>query len=344
MGVLVTGMHRSGTSAIARWLDTLGVGGASSGDFPMDRANPRGLYELQDVVALNDRWLGVLGGSWWAPPVVKEQTWRSMAPDSVDADRATLPAFTGESSNWLLKDPRISLLLPLWDRLLLTRSPVVVGLRAPREVAMSLHVRNGTTFRRGLALWAFYNQQLLDHLHARRSIVIDFESALAEPAAMLDATARFLQDLGIPVPAARVDAALAELEPKLRRNVGSPLDGTAEALARDLDDVYESLRKRHLGSAPGGTAPLPDWAAEAIDELGEFWGVQVQRDIATTEGRIARQERDIARHERDIAHRERDIAAGQVQRLNERRLVTRARSGLRWIRGRSGPRDHHDAT
>jgi hypothetical protein len=73
MGLIVTGMHRSGTSAVARVVKALGF---ESGGELMEAApdNPRGFFEREDVMNINDRWLSSLGGSWWAPPLTSQAT------------------------------------------------------------------------------------------------------------------------------------------------------------------------------------------------------------------------------------------------------------------------------
>lgn len=110
MAVLLTGMHRSGTSMLAQWVDELGVPAAPGAPFPVNTANAEGLYELQDVVACNDGWLAELGGAWDAPPATTAQTWRALGPYALEDTRANLPALKAAGGDWYLKDPRLCLL------------------------------------------------------------------------------------------------------------------------------------------------------------------------------------------------------------------------------------------
>lgn len=287
MGVLIAGMHRSGTSMVGQWADDLGLSSGAGAHLEATSANPRGLYERADVVAFNDRWLGVLGGSWWAPPFVKEQTWRSIDEAALEVDRRALDLFRPGQPAWYAKDPRLSLLLPLWDRLTLQRLPVVVGVRPPRDVAMSLHVRNGFTLRRGLALWIAYNRNLFRQASGRRVLVLDLGSAMAEPRTAVAALADFLGEVtGDPA------AIAADVRPDLIRQQQPALPGYAERLAVDLDEVYAELRSQHATPQEGAEQrlSLPDWAAEALDELSEFWDLQVRRDMAESQVRDARTE------------------------------------------------------
>lgn len=280
MGLLIAGMHRSGTSMVAQWTDRLGVPMVPGTDFAESGGNARGLFETTEVVALDDQWLGVLGGSWWAPPPVREQTWRSIDESALDTARSSVRQILPGGSRWFIKDPRISLLLPLWDRLLLSRQPVAVGVRPHRDVAMSLHVRNGTRFRRGLAIWWAYNRSVARHGGNRPSVVIDYDRSLADPDHAVGAFARFLADVGMPTDPEQVAEVVGGIEPTLRRQHVESLDGTAERLAADLDPHYEALAAAHGAALPVELPPTPDWVEEALDELSEFWDVNVRLDMA----------------------------------------------------------------
>ena len=65
MSVIITGMHRSGTSATARVVDDFGLGAGSEATELAAPDNPRGFFERRDVNDFNDASLSRLGGSWW---------------------------------------------------------------------------------------------------------------------------------------------------------------------------------------------------------------------------------------------------------------------------------------
>jgi hypothetical protein len=69
MGVLVLGMHRSGTSALAGALEAMGFDlGPEDDVMPADIGNPEGYFELLSVVRANDDLLARFGGRWDSPP------------------------------------------------------------------------------------------------------------------------------------------------------------------------------------------------------------------------------------------------------------------------------------
>ena len=249
MGLLIAGMHRSGTSMVAQWTDRLW--GPDGARHRLRRKWWQRSRTVRDNRGrrLDDQWLGVLGGSWWAPHragtdlALHRRTIPGHGPIVGSADSARRIALVHQ-------DPRISLLLPLWDRLLLSRQPVAVGVRPHREVAMSLHVRNGTRFRRGLAIWWAYNGSVARHGGNRPSVVIDYDRSLADPDHAVGAFARFLADVGMPTDPEQVAEVVGGIEPTLRRQHVESLDGTAERLAADLDPHYEALAAAHGAALP----------------------------------------------------------------------------------------------
>lgn len=270
---------------LAQWVQGFGITSGTGAQFPLDSANPRGLHERQDVIGFNDHWLKVLGGSWWAPPRVREQTWRSINSELLSVARTELDYFHADYSQWFVKDPRLSLLLPLWDRLALQRLPVIIGLREPREVAMSLNVRSGTTLRRGLALWLAYNRAIFEHLGGRSALVVDANTAMHDPYAASVEVAVFCESAGLVTDSSKVNVIAENVEPALIRNRVQRLEGSAERLAADLDDTYHALARRHLrpeNDSPE-SIPLPDWAREALEESTEVWDLIVRNEILTSE-------------------------------------------------------------
>lgn len=272
MAVIITGMHRSGTSMVAQWAAESGLSMGNGPTFDTDAANPRGLYERRDVVAFDDAWLADLGGCWWAPPFVTEERWRALDDHRLEAARGELDLFDPDQKRWFVKDPRLALLLPLWDRLCLRRLPVVVVVRPPREVAMSLHVRNGMTLRRGLALWVAYNRAVFKRTHQRQVLVLDLPATLAEPEAAQQVLREFVSG----------DTGPIEVEPGLVRQGSRPLPGYAERLATDLDQMYAKAAALHAvpGTELGNPIEVPDWAEETLAELSGQWRLQTRlRDL-----------------------------------------------------------------
>ena len=143
MALIVTGVHRSGTSMIAGLLSKLEIPMGEGAVMNAAPENPEGFFERIDVMQLNDSVLKRLGGSWQAPPNLGPESWFSIDQNALAHYRSSIDLFSGRFNSWFVKDPRISLILPIWDRLALTNLSLIFAVRNPQSVAQSLHLRNG---------------------------------------------------------------------------------------------------------------------------------------------------------------------------------------------------------
>ena len=157
--VCITGMHRSGTSLLARVVNLLGVDlgapGALMGPGP---DNPAGYWENRAIKELDDEVLAHLGGAWDQPPLL-EAGWELDAGLDPFRDRAREILgrdFAGPAAGPVgCKEPRLCLLHPFW-RTVVPISHTVVVVRHPTEVVASLVRRNGMDPGQGAVLWLRY--------------------------------------------------------------------------------------------------------------------------------------------------------------------------------------------
>lgn len=156
VGILVMGMHRSGTSALTRVLNLFGC------DLPKTLmesrvGNETGHWESQPIMSFNDALLASAGTQWddWLPfnsrwydsPVYAEYLSRG---------RSVLREELGDSPLFVVKDPRICRIGRYWLDLLVAEnmSPrVVIPIRNPLEVARSLKARDGMHPAYAQLLW-----------------------------------------------------------------------------------------------------------------------------------------------------------------------------------------------
>lgn len=153
---VVLGMHRSGTSSVAGALVLLGATPPRT-LMPPRPENPKGFWESERIMVVNDRILAHFGSSWrdWRPLGLEGLTGKA-----ADALRAlaldTLDAEFGGADSIVLKDPRICRLYPFWRGVLEAAGyePLVVSpIRPPIEVAASLTTRDAVSQAEGLRLW-----------------------------------------------------------------------------------------------------------------------------------------------------------------------------------------------
>jgi hypothetical protein len=160
--VCIVGMHRSGTSLVARMLNLLGVHlGPDEFVLRTGDDNPKGYWEHRLFVEVNETILARFGGSWDAPPAFPADWPRSSRlGDLRDKARALMQASFAGRPLWGWKDPRTCLTLPFWQDLI---GPMryVMCVRNPRGVAASLARRNAMRVEDADRLWLAHTEASL---------------------------------------------------------------------------------------------------------------------------------------------------------------------------------------
>jgi hypothetical protein len=219
--LFILGMHRSGTSALSRVINLLGaeLGGrlmAAASD------NERGFWEHESAVQIHEDLLRQLGHGWQDGTPLPEG-WQEMeaAQDAskqlaalIDLDFLTAPL-------WAIKDPRLSLLFPLWLPLLKERGMqphCIIAWRNPMEVAASLQKRDAMDENAALLCWLAYTLESMRHALPHPHAIIAYDDLLKDWRISM---AKLGKDLGLNWPktpsevGAEIDAFLA---PELRHH------------------------------------------------------------------------------------------------------------------------------
>jgi len=256
--LVVLGMHRSGTSALARSCNLLGVDLGS--DFiPTQDDNRAGFWEDAGVKEADDLALASHGLLWDDVRPLPDPWHDGFGGAEVRARlRATLDALASRGPLCGVKDPRISRLLPLWLPLLEevgARPGFVIALRDPAAVARSLARRDAVGEARALLLWLRYSLEAERHTRGHRRAFVCFDDLLQDWRAALGNVARAL-DIVWPVPFDAAASALGTfLDPELRHHAPAPPpDG--DGLARLAHDAFVALRALRDGDAPELRAEL----------------------------------------------------------------------------------------
>ena len=234
IAVVVLGAGRSGTSAITRALQAIGV---ELGDDlrPGGGKNPTGFFEDQALLELNKRLkraLGIRGDSvrliepreWDAPAV---RTLRERAGETIRERFGRMPL-------WGYKYGRTLRLLPFWRAVyeeLGLDVRYVVALRNPLSVARSrsaLDERRGTQEKSDLE-WLVNVVPYLRDVRERPFVVVDYDLVMGEPAPQLE---RIAARLHLPRGPAFAESVRAYAEEFLRPGMRHSRF-TADDLARD---------------------------------------------------------------------------------------------------------------
>ena len=234
--ICVTGMHRSGTSLVARLVNLLGVDFGPEDDLVGPAPdNPTGFWEAEPLRVINDHVLQTLGGSWVHPPPVLEPGWEQ-APRLNAHRKSGLEALNHLFDNspvvaW--KDPRLSLTLPFWR----TVSPIshtVLVVRSPRDVAASLAKRNGFASEQSAELWLRYVAAAW--VNDPHHIKVSYDRVLEEPRGE---AMRLAEALGLAEPSADQLKAIDEfVDPELR---GSDTDSITTGPRLQLAEAVHAV-------------------------------------------------------------------------------------------------------
>lgn len=174
--LLITGMHRGGTSFLARALNLMGVylgelESLTSHEWRYDSDNLRGHWESKKFLDLGEKTLELNKSSWHEPPI----------STSIDATlgseiRSAVSELTNHPSlAFGYKDPRILLYLDSWAEYLPQNTLVVGIFRNPIKVAESLKSRNQFSYEKSITLWKTYNEKLLSALELYDGFLLDFD-------------------------------------------------------------------------------------------------------------------------------------------------------------------------
>ena len=303
---LVLGMHRSGTSAATQLIALAGA------DLPgrlieSDEHNAKGYFEPWRIAVFNDMRLRAAGSAWHDPfahPYVavtdpeQDADWRARA-------RALFQEEYLDAPIPLLKDPRVSVLMPIWRPLLEDLGHelrCVIPVRHPLAVAGSLAKRDGFPVEKSVLLWVTYMLAAEAGSRGLKRAFVDYDALLADWRGQV---ARIEAAHEAPLPAL-TEAAAAEIDtfltPELRRNAGE--DGLAKvpisgALAQSVFSAFQIA----AAGAPLDTRALDAASARLLemrDQMGPLVS-PVTRDL------------DQARSDLADAHRMHEILMRQAQ-------------------------------
>ena len=187
--VLILGMHRSGTSALSRVLNLMGV---DLGDTLLQPQfdNVTGYWEHVEIYQSNETLLRKIDSSWDDVRPFPETTWEQDASREYQKTiHGIIKTHFSSSTVWGVKDPRICRFIPLWIPVLNTIqvSPALIYIiRNPAEVAESLKRRNGFSHAKSYHLWMRYFLDFEKSTRGMNRIIITYDGLLANPRETID--------------------------------------------------------------------------------------------------------------------------------------------------------------
>lgn len=163
--ILIAGMHRSGTSTVARLLAALGIYMGNNLMLPAPE-NPKGFWEDSTLVDINRKFLSCIAMDGDHGTIASNFATVRLHADMFNSS-ATLDYL--EKENFLtqcfaFKDPRLCLTFPIWKKLLTAQNKKVaciIPVRNPLDVSHSLQKRNNFSVNYGISLWFVYMTSII---------------------------------------------------------------------------------------------------------------------------------------------------------------------------------------
>lgn len=199
--IVTLGMHRSGTSAITRGLEVLGVSLGEKLMSGVKDINDKGFFEDVDLVKINMVLMKELGIDWDSLSAVDFDRLGEATRDRLErACQGFLLMRSGQHKRYGIKDPRLCRLLPFWQ-LAFERTGVqakgVIALRNPVSVAASLSRRDGFPPVKSFYLWLRHVLESLVHSQwMAERVVVDYDLLMQDPLGQVE---RVSQQLGLKI-------------------------------------------------------------------------------------------------------------------------------------------------
>lgn len=340
--IVVLGMHRSGTSAITRGLQAIGVDLGDNLIPPLPDDNEKGFYEDVDINSLNGELLHALDSDWHALSLIPVAAFKQERLAQFRLRAITIIRARMGDSPFGLKDPRIGCLLPFWKavfQFLNADTSYVIAIRHPTSVARSLNKRNGFEDVKGYYLWLKHVLPSILETEGAKKVVVDFDLMMADPHAQLERMAQAL-DLPFDSDASAVKAYVNEfLDEKLRHTKFEFEELRIDpAVPIDVIKAYEvmlCLARDEMEIDASGAMEIFGQLNCRLQSLRPLldYTTRLERNVAERNGRIASPnqavaERDVqicglnqavAERDAQISGRNQDVAErdAQISNLNQ---------------------------
>lgn len=244
--VVVLGMHRSGTSAITRGLQVLGVDLSNRLLQAETGNNEKGFWEDIDITAFDVDLLAEMGHDWHTLAPLTPQEFERPEVEALKLRAVQLLRDKlADTTIFGLKDPRMCRLMPFWVDVfahLKLDVSFVIACRNPMSVAHSLARRNGFALEKSYLLWLEHMLLSIKHTANGRRVFVDYDQLLGEPLVQLE---RISTSLGLPFSTQSQDSIEYQhefLERSLRHTAFGPEDLRLDAaVTADAQQLHELL-------------------------------------------------------------------------------------------------------
>lgn len=254
-GLIVLGMHRSGTSIVGGLLNKMGLNAGG----PLIKAasdNAKGFFERIDVVLQNDAIFAMqhVDYSYGMHKYDAKLGLKHVLAGEVkfkEGERGLKFLNSAENYPWMLKDPRLCISLRTWLPLLNFVPAILFTYRHPMDVAHSLNTRyEKFPYGRTLRMWYIYNKRAIRQSHDLCRVTTSHQRIMNQPDAELERIYNDLRSCGVPVPRTLSKVEIADfVDPKLQHGKSALKDASCEKDNKSLQipsDIWQTKEEKHL--------------------------------------------------------------------------------------------------
>lgn len=290
--IVILGMHRSGTSALARAVQAMG---AELGDTlmpPVDSNNPKGFFEDLEINRLCDRVLDRFGLRWDSISRIPAVDLASAKVDDlIESAIRLLTRKVSGASPFCFKNPRAAVLLPFWKAVFERMSVApefLISVRNPFDVASSLMARDNMNRGAGIALWLRHYEMVLRHTSDSNRLFVSYDRLVEQPERQIERISSFLQLEG---PSEAIDEFVSDfLDRELRHHVEASgelsADNSVSGSVRRLASLLDALSMDRISD--GGARFHEQWSTiqSAISDQDPVLDLAGQFQAALQRSRI----------------------------------------------------------
>ncbi|WP_155890639.1 hypothetical protein [Desulfuromonas sp. TF] len=327
----ILGMHRSGTSALARAVNLAGAYLGEEGSLygPL-QDNPEGFWERIDFNDFQERLLALLKRRWDIAMPIPERVWNGpeIAPYKNELLDLVRQNFAGQPL-WAWKDPRSCILLPLWKQVLEelgTDFVCIMAVRNPLDVARSLQKRNNFPISKSLGIWLEYTLAILREVRGIPTTVLFYDDLLEKGS---EEIRRCFDDLALPWQ--MTEESQGELERFLRPDLRHSKTGKSlpEEKFGPVARIYNAL-----GDISGGQTDLLSALPEDIRSIDDnfklyagYFEPDVEDAVALAE-KVSLQDKELSARDRQLSAKDQQLIARDQQLSAKVRQISELRNSV----------------
>ena len=234
---IIAGMHRSGTSLVAGFLNHFGCNLGNPETFhPSDKWNIGGYFEQQEIIAANLKLLHGPYGKLAYFSLPSNKTIEKRGEKISDE----LSRIVMKYDNSIVKENRFCVTLPAWQKAGLNLDGVIICLRNPLNIVQEIWERNRVPQLIGFQLWYKHLNRLLGNIGDIPRCFILFEHAVQKEKQIKEFS-NVLEFLSIPFSANGVESVIQNIMISSKQNKKSKVN----KMPLKIENYWEKLKVMH---------------------------------------------------------------------------------------------------